>query len=163
MRMPQECERLAAQVIASYTREGKKIVTAESCTGGLIAAALTSVPGASAVLERGFVSYSNDSKIDLLGVLPETLRRFGAVSEQTAEAMAEGALAYSHADVALSVTGIAGPDGGTPDKPVGLVYFGLATRDGALFHYRNIFTGNREEIRAQSVAEGLELLRALIG
>jgi len=77
--------------------------------------------------------------------------------------MAEGALAYSHADVALSVTGIAGPDGGTPDKPVGLVYFGLATRDGALFHYRNIFTGNREEIRAQSVAEGLELLRALIG
>jgi len=162
MRFGPDIDRLASDVIAAYTSKSEKIVTAESCTGGLVAGALTSIPGSSAVLERGFVSYSNDAKIDLLGVLPETLTKHGAVSAETAEAMAEGALAYSHADKALSITGIAGPGGGTPGKPVGLVYFGVASKDGALFHVRRDFKGDRDAVRDQAICEGLTLLRSLI-
>jgi len=149
---------LAAKVIARYAAEKRKIVTAESCTGGLIASALTDIPGASAVFERGFVAYSNDAKIDVLGVLPETLDNFGAVSAEVADAMAEGALAYSLADVAVSVTGIAGPTGATQNKPIGLVYFGIATKDGARFHYRCDFKGDRNSIRQQATQEALKLL-----
>lgn len=153
---------LADRIITSYREKRLRIVTAESCTGGLIAGALTSVPGASAVFERGFVSYSNAAKVDLLGVLPEMLEQHGAVSGEVAEAMAEGALAYSLADVALSVTGVAGPDGGTLSKPVGLVFIGLARKDGATFHYRCQFNGTRNQIRSEAMIESLNLLLSIV-
>ena len=156
-----EIEGLARKVIDTFTQKKKKIVTAESCTGGLIAAILTTVPGSSAVLERGFISYSNEAKVDLLGVPPDMIDMKGAVSAEVATAMAQGALEYSLADVAVSVTGIAGPGGGTPEKPVGLVYFGLATKDGVAMHYKCEFTGDRRSIRAQSVHEALRLLLSL--
>ena len=156
----QDNHTLAHKIIGSYTAGKKKIVTAESCTGGLIAAALTAIPGASAVVERGFVAYSNDAKIEVLGVPPDVLETHGAVSAETAEAMAIGALEFSRANVAVSVTGIAGPDGGTSSKPVGLVYFGLATREGVIFHVRRDFKGTRSDIREQAVTEALQLLAA---
>ena len=163
MLFPQDLHQLAEKTIRGFAAEKKKIVTAESCTGGLIAALLTSIAGASAVVERGFVSYSNDAKVEVLGVLPELLNMHGAVSSAVAEAMATGALEYSLADVAVSVTGIAGPDGGTPSKPVGLVYLGIATRAGALFHVQCQFKGNRDDVRMQAVREALTLLSAQIG
>jgi nicotinamide-nucleotide amidase len=153
---------LAAQIVAAYTHEGRKIVTAESCTGGLIAAALTDIPGSSAVVERGFVTYSNDAKIEVLGVTAELIEDYGAVSAQVAEEMAQGALDFSRAQVAISATGIAGPGGGSKDKPVGLVYFGLVTREGTRMHYKCQFAGGRDEVRAQAVAEGLRLLASLV-
>jgi nicotinamide-nucleotide amidase len=159
---PQEIRDLTQRIIALHTKEKRRIVTAESCTGGMIGAALTGVPGSSNVFERGFIAYSNDSKIDLLGVLPDVLETFGAVSANVAEAMAEGALTYSLADVSVSVTGIAGPGGATPDKPVGLVYLGLATRDGARFHYRCEFRGNRDAVRLQATHEALKLLLSAV-
>lgn len=162
MRFPDDIERLAFEIVGQYAREGKKIVTAESCTGGLVAAALTSIAGASAVLERGFVSYSGDSKIDLLGVLPDVLKKFGPTSPEIAEEMATGALAYSHADVALSVTGIAGPSKGEDDKPVGLVCYGIATKDGTRFHATMNFRGDRNTVRYQAVVEGLTLLLSVV-
>ena len=110
---PSEIHDLARKVIETYTDQKRRIVTAESCTGGLVAAALTQISGASAVIERGFISYSNDAKTELLGVMPDILERYGAVSEQAAEVMAQGALDFSRADIAISVTGIAGPTGGT--------------------------------------------------
>jgi nicotinamide-nucleotide amidase len=158
MMFPPDINDLARKVIHIFSGEKQKIVTAESCTGGLIAAALTSVPGSSSVFERGFISYSNDAKVELLGILPESLSIAGAVSPDIAEEMAKGALEFSLADLALSVTGIAGPDGGTPVKPVGLVYFGLATRSGMRMHYRCQFSGDRDDIRVQAVHEGLRLI-----
>ena len=152
----------SAQVISSYRDKKWRIATAESCTGGLIAGALTAVAGSSAVFERGFVTYSNAAKVDLLGVLPDMLESFGAVSGEVAEAMAQGALEYSLADVALSVTGIAGPDGGTTTKPVGLVYFGLARRDSGTFHLQCQFKGTRDQIRFEAVIEGIKLLSTAI-
>ena len=152
---------LAEKIIFLYTREKRKIVTAESCTGGLIAAALTHIPGASAVVERGFITYSNDAKIEVLAVQPETLQEFGAVSAEVAEEMAQGALEFSRADVALSVTGIAGPGGGSAMKPVGLIYFGLATRHGGIMYYKCQFSGNREDVQMQAVQEGLRLLLSI--
>lgn len=156
--LPPDIHDLAQKVIGIYTEQKKKIVTAESCTGGLIAAALTEIPGSSAVVERGFVSYSNESKMEVLAVMPDMVTSFGAVSEQVAEEMAKGALEFSHADIAVSATGIAGPTGGTPDKPIGLVYIGIATRTGAIFHYRCNFKGDRSDIRMQTVKEALKLL-----
>ena len=136
-----------------------KIVTAESCTGGLIAGLLTEIPGSSSVVERGFVVYSNEAKEDLLGVPAETIRAHGAVSEATARAMAEGALEASRADVAVSVTGVAGPDGGTASKPVGLVHFACASRGAATvareFRFGDI---GRSNVRLASVRVALELL-----
>lgn len=152
---------LAEKVVSSYQAEGRKIVTAESCTGGLISGALTDVPGASAVLERGFIAYSNESKLEALGVEADSLARYGAVSARVAEEMALGALEFSHADVAISVTGIAGPDGGTDRKPVGLVFFGLATNKDVVMHYQCTFSGTREDIRMQTVAEALKFLLTL--
>lgn len=154
---------LARKVIETYTTKRQKIVTAESCTGGLVSGALTEISGSSAVIERGFISYSNDAKVEVLGVIPELISEYGAVSEQVAEAMARGALEFSLADVALSVTGIAGPLGGSVAKPVGLVYFGLATRSGILFHYKSQFNGDRDTIRMQAVREALKLLLSLTG
>src|SRR5579863_1131576 len=123
----------AAELIARYRAAELMAATAESCTGGLIAALLTEIPGSSNMLERGFVVYSNAAKQELLGVPAATLAAFGAVSRETAEAMAQGALAHSSADVAVAITGIAGPDGGSPDKPVGLVHFACASAKGGLF------------------------------
>lgn len=133
----------------------RTLATAESCTGGMIAAAITEVPGASAVFDRGFITYSNKAKIEILDVNPVTIKAFGAVSEQTARLMARGAYAHSNADIAVSVTGIAGPDGGTAEKPVGLVYIGLATEDHAEVH-RYVFSGNRATIRLQCVEAALQ-------
>jgi nicotinamide-nucleotide amidase len=152
---------LAQEVVSVYRASGLRLVTAESCTGGLIASALTDVPGSSAVVERGFITYSNESKTEVLGVMPELIEQFGAVSARVAEEMAKGALDFSRAEVALSVTGIAGPDGGSKEKPVGLVFFGLATRQDVLLHYECRFSGNREEVRMQAVAEALRLLLSM--
>jgi len=159
---PSDLHMLAQKLISLYEAEGRKIVTAESCTGGLIAGTLTNIPGSSAVVERGFVTYSNDAKIEVLGVPTELIEEFGAVSDRVAEEMALGALDFSRADIALSVTGIAGPGGGTPEKPIGLVYFGLATREGLLMHYKCQFGGDRHEVRQQSIHEGLRLLLTMV-
>lgn len=159
---PPEIQNLAEKVVSSFAAEKKKIVTAESCTGGLIAGAITAISGASAVLERGFVTYSNEAKVELLKVNPESLKNFGAVSAEVAEEMAQGALKASH--VAVSVTGIAGPEGGSDQKPVGLVCIGLATRQGGdaiVMHYQCQFSGDRDSIRLQTVHEALKLLQTL--
>lgn len=140
-----------------------RLVTAESCTGGLIAAAMTDRSGSSAVYERGYITYSNESKIEELGVKSETIECHGAVSEQTAAEMAQGALKNSHADIALSVTGIAGPNGGTDEKPVGLVYIGIAQTNKDPAVMKNIFDGDRTSIRQATVEKALELLIETIG
>lgn len=150
---------LARQLGHDLRIAGHSLATAESCTGGWVAQVLTSIPGSSRWFERGFVTYSNLSKRELLGVRTETLARFGAVSEQAARAMAEGALAHSHADYALAITGIAGPEGGTPEKPVGTVCFAWAQRQRPSHSATRLFSGDREEIRRQSVAAALEGLR----
>jgi nicotinamide-nucleotide amidase len=138
------------------------VATAESCTGGLVAGALTDIPGSSEVLERGFVTYSNAAKQTLLGVPHETLMRHGAVSRETAQAMARGALAHAPVDLAVSITGIAGPGGATPGKPVGLVHFGAAARNGTLIHQERQFGDiGRTQVREASVAQALAMLRQL--
>ena len=145
----------------------KKILaaTAESCTGGLIVATLTDIPGSSSMVDRGFVTYSNDAKMEMIGVAAATLDAHGAVSSQTAQEMASGALARSHAGIALSVTGIAGPDGGSAQKPVGLVWFGLALRGKPVVVEKKIFENRgRDFIRRETVRHALEMgLRALAG
>jgi nicotinamide-nucleotide amidase len=154
----------AALLIARYRAAGLMAATAESCTGGLIAGLLTEIPGSSDMLERGFVVYSNAAKQELLGVPPETLVNHGAVSEETARAMAEGALANSRAEVAVSVTGIAGPDGGTAAKPVGLVHFGCARRGKPTMAREERFGAiGRDQVRVASVRVALELLEAAAG
>jgi nicotinamide-nucleotide amidase len=139
---------------------GLRLATAESCTGGLIAAVLTSIAGSSAVFERGFVTYSNEAKTELLGVPAGLIAEHGAVSEPVARAMAEGALLRSHADITVSVTGIAGPDGGSAEKPVGLVHFACARRDNATEHVRMLY-GQREraEIMQASVLQAFTMIR----
>lgn len=148
----------ARGLLALCRAEGLRLATAESCTGGLIAALLTAIPGSSEVFERGFVTYSNAAKTGLLGVRPATLAAVGAVSEEVAREMAEGALRASAADLALSVTGIAGPGGGSAEKPVGLVWFGLARRGGT-WAARRLFGGGRAEVREAAMRYGIELLR----
>jgi nicotinamide-nucleotide amidase len=138
------------------------VVTAESCTGGLVAAALTNIAGSSAVIDRGFVTYTNEAKQEMIGVPPATIEKYGAVSRETAEAMAKGALTRAMADLAVSVTGIAGPDGGTPTKPVGLVYFAAATRGGRLIHQERRFGDiGRTEVRRKSVLQAMAMLTEL--
>jgi nicotinamide-nucleotide amidase len=149
----------AEGVLAACRRRGLKVATAESCTGGLIAALLTEIPGSSDVVDRGFITYSNAAKEDLLGVSPEALRAHGAVSTTVAQAMAEGALARSLADLAVSVTGVAGPGGGSAAKPVGLVCFGLAHRGGATATLEKRFGDlGRQGIRLEAVRVALGLL-----
>ena len=141
---------------------GLRIATAESCTGGLVAGALTEIPGSSDVVERGFVVYSNAAKETMLGVPAATLKRYGAVSEQTAIAMAAGALKNSQADLTVSITGIAGPGGGSRQKPVGLVHFAAAARDGRSLHRRRLFGKiGRRRVRERSVMQALALLEEL--
>jgi nicotinamide-nucleotide amidase len=149
----------AAALVTSCRAAGFLVATAESCTGGLLAALITAIPGSSAVFERGFVTYSNAAKTESLGVASEILKQYGAVSSETAWAMATGALLHSAADLALSITGIAGPGGGAPDKPVGLVHFGLARRAGAVIAVEKRFGDlGREGVRFAAVATAIELL-----
>ena len=152
---------LARQVIETYAARGLTLGTAESCTGGLIAGALTGISGSSAVVDRGFVTYSNDAKMDLLDVNARTLRDHGAVSEATARAMAWGVLTHAPVDCAVAVTGIAGPTGGTEDKPVGLVHFGAARHGRDIVHERHVFEGDRAAVRKATVKQALALLLAL--
>src|SRR5690606_24960918 len=143
-----EVAHAASEISKRLKAANLSLVTAESCTGGLIAAAITEIPGSSDVLERGYVTYSNPAKESNLGVPDAVLKKYGAVSEETARAMAEGALAHSKAGVAISVTGIAGPDGGTPEKPVGLVHFAAAKRGGLTLHREMRFGDlGRSEVR----------------
>lgn len=148
----------AESLLDLYRQAGLKIATAESCTGGLIAGTLTEIAGSSDVVERGFVTYSNEAKTGMLGVPAELIEEVGAVSAEVAEAMAAGALARSQAEVAVSVTGIAGPGGATETKPVGLVYLGFCRRGGAPSHRRFVFPGDRQAVRAASLAAAFELL-----
>ena len=156
--MSEQTKALAERLIAVYRDQGRMAATAESCTGGLIAGAITDVAGSSTVFDRGFVTYSNEAKQELLGVPESTIANFGAVSSETAHAMAEGALKHSTADIALSVTGIAGPGGGSDQKPVGLVFFGLAAKGEECTTQLHIFPGDRAEIRDAAVRHGLSLL-----
>lgn len=138
------------------------IATAESCTGGLVAGALTDIPGSSDVIDRGFVTYSNDAKRAMLGVEASTLTNFGAVSKETATAMAIGALERADVDLAVAITGIAGPGGATPGKPVGLVHFAAAARDGRIIHREHRFGAiGRSAVRQRSVVEALRMLMDL--
>jgi nicotinamide-nucleotide amidase len=146
-------------VVVDLLRErGLRLALAESCTGGLLSARLTEVPGASAVLERAFVTYANQAKVEEIGVDPALLQRQGAVSEETASAMAEGAMRAARVDVGVGITGIAGPDGGTPEKPVGLVFVATCGAAGARVR-RSIFPGGRERVRFQATQVALEMLR----
>jgi nicotinamide-nucleotide amidase len=160
--LPPETLDEAKAVLALLQSRGLTLATAESCTGGLIAAALTAIPGSSAVVTHGFVTYSNEAKRDLLGVPWGVLEGYGVVSDSVARRMAEGALARSGADIAVSCTGIAGPGGATPGKPVGLVHLGVAMR-GETRALRRVFPGDRAAVRAATVAEAFALVRAIAG
>ena len=159
---PAEIEEAAGRIIALYGARRWMISTAESCTGGLIAGALTEISGSSAVVDRGFVTYTNEAKAHLLGVQQETLDTFGAVSRQVALQMAHGALYRSRASVSVAVTGIAGPTGGSPEKPVGLVHFAVAARDGRIVNKECRFGAiGRSAVRQRSVLEALRMLMEL--
>ena len=153
----------AASVLLDLCKAKKLMVaTAESCTGGLVAGALTDIAGSSAVVDRGFVTYTNEAKHQMLGVPSDTLNKFGAVSRETAEAMARGALGHANADIVVAITGIAGPGGGSADKPVGLVHFAAASRGGRLIHHEQRFGDiGRAEVRRRSVMEALAMLTEL--
>ena len=152
----------AARLLDACRTHGLKVATAESCTGGLVAGALTEIPGSSDVLDRGFVTYSNAAKQTMLGVPAAILEQHGAVSRETADAMAAGALAMSDADLAVAVTGIAGPGGGSAEKPVGLVHFAAAARGGRRVHREKRYGDvGRSAVRTQAVAEALAMLELL--
>jgi nicotinamide-nucleotide amidase len=157
-----ETQRAAAALLETCKAKGLMLATAESCTAGLVVGALTDIAGSSAVVDRGFVTYTNEAKQQMLGVPADTLKRHGAVSRETAEAMAQGALAHAPADLAVSITGIAGPGGGSDAKPVGLVHFAAAARTGRLIHReRRYGDRGRAEVRRLSVLEALAMLAEL--
>ena len=160
---PAEAIERSERLLSVCRAAGMRVATAESCTGGLIAACLTEVAGSSAIVDRGFVTYSNEAKRDLLGVPDALLVRVGAVSEEVARAMAAGALARSDADLAVAVTGIAGPAGGTPAKPVGLVHHACAGPGGTVLHRRCVFPGGRNAIRLAALGTALDMLIAGAG
>ena len=151
---------LAQSVLDACRARGWHIAIAESCTGGLVAGALTAIAGSSDVVERGFVAYSNEAKSELLGVSFETIAAHGSVSAETARVMAQGAVGRAPVDLAISVTGIAGPGGATPTKPVGLVFFGLARREGTYRTERHVFPGDRSAVRQAALEAALKLLVA---
>jgi len=153
-----ELEAMARHVLEACAAGNLTLATAESCTGGLIAAALTAIPGSSAWVERGFVTYANEAKAEMLGVPMQMIERFGAVSEPVARAMAEGALAHSRAKVSVSVTGIAGPGGGSADKPVGTVHIAAARQGQPTLHRYCLFTGDRDAVRQDSAIAAMRLL-----
>jgi nicotinamide-nucleotide amidase len=156
-------ESKATALLELCRRKGIMLATAESCTGGLIAASLTDIGGSSDVVDRGFVTYSNEAKQDMLGVPAAMIEQYGAVSEQVALAMAAGTLAHSRAGIVLSVTGIAGPGGGTPEKPVGLVWFGLALKGQEPIAVQHIFEDHgRHSIRMAAVNTALEIALAAL-
>jgi len=157
-----ELEALAAELGAVLLQRGWKLATAESCTGGWAAQAATAVAGSSAWFERGFVTYSNEAKAEMLGVSTETLDAFGAVSEETAAEMAQGALTHSRAQAAFAITGVAGPSGGSPEKPVGSVCFAWARAGAGVVTARQQFSGDRRQVRAQSVELALRNMLALM-
>ena len=154
----------AAAIVTSLKQSGMRICCAESCTGGMIAAAITDIAGSSAVFSRGFVTYSNQAKINMLGVKPETLTLYGAVSGQTVSEMASGAITASEdeADFAVAVSGIAGPDGGTVEKPVGLVYICVLKKGEVGQVTRYVFDGDRQSVRTQTVENALKTIRGLM-
>ena len=155
----EELDEAARLTVRRLMERRATLVTAESCTGGLIAGAISAVPGSSAVLHGGFVTYANDAKTEMLGVPKATIAFAGAVSRDIAALMAAGARARTGAGIAVSVTGIAGPDGGSPEKPVGTVWFGIEDEEGALQDRRH-FPGGRQEIRRAAVLHALALVRA---
>jgi nicotinamide-nucleotide amidase len=159
----EELHQLASELGDKLKARGWMLATAESCTGGWVGQSVTALPGSSQWYERGFITYANDAKIEMLGVPPETLALHGAVSEETASAMAAGALAHSHAQAALAISGIAGPGGGTPQKPVGLVCYGWALSDGTVMSSTCRLDGDRDEIRSRAVAAAFRGLIDLIG
>jgi nicotinamide-nucleotide amidase len=152
----------AEAIIRGFAATGMMISTAESCTGGLIAGALTEIAGSSAVVDRGFVTYTNSAKMEMLGVQEATLARYGAVSEETARQMANGALFRSRADIAIAVTGVAGPGGGSAEKPVGLVHLAAKSRRGGLVHQRMLYGDiGRDQVRLATVRTALAMIRRL--
>jgi nicotinamide-nucleotide amidase len=161
---PDDIAALAQKMISHGTARGEMVSTAESCTGGLIAGALTEIAGSSAVVDRGFVTYTNEAKADMLGVQGKTLETFGAVSKETALQMAQGALLRSRASYAVAVTGIAGPGGGSDTKPVGLVHLAAMSRNGAILH-REMRYGDigRDQVRLATVKTALEMLLDVSG
>jgi nicotinamide-nucleotide amidase len=152
----------AEALLEACRSRGIMLATAESCTGGLIAAALTAIAGSSDVVDRGFVTYSNEAKHQMIGVPMPLIETYGAVSEQVAAAMADGALARSRAAMAVAVTGVAGPSGGSADKPVGLVWFGLARTGALTIARRQVFPGDRTAIRAATVDHAFTMIRAAL-
>jgi nicotinamide-nucleotide amidase len=159
---PDDIVSAAEKIIRGFSAAGLMVSTAESCTGGLIAGALTEISGSSTVVDRGFVTYTNTAKMEMLGVQEDVLKRFGAVSEETARQMVHGALFRSRADIAVAVTGIAGPGGGSAEKPVGLVHLAAKSRSGQLVH-RRMFYGDigRTEVRLATIRTALEMIQAL--
>ena len=149
---------LAKALLQHLRRRHLRLAAAESCTGGMIAAALTEIAGSSDVVERGFVVYSNDAKTEMLGVPAGLIARHGAVSEEVARAMAEGALKASRADIAVAVTGIAGPGGATPSKPVGLVHLSVTRRGGKTRHRQEVFPGDRRSVRHATVVAAFDMI-----
>lgn len=161
--MPDKELLVAAEALLELCKSKRlTLATAESCTGGLVAAALSEIPGSSMVLDRGFVTYSNEAKQQMLGVTPATIDVYGAVSSQCAEEMAKGALAQASVDLAISITGIAGPTGAVPGKPIGLVYFCAATRSGRVIpHDRKYGDIGRANVRRESVLQALAILQEM--
>jgi nicotinamide-nucleotide amidase len=154
--MNEKCQQIALKLAKHLCSRELNLVTAESCTGGWLAKTLTDIPGSSGWFERGFVTYSNESKIDMLGVQYQTLENWGAVSEQTVREMSEGALRNSRASIAVSISGVAGPDGGSVDKPVGTVWFSWAGSQQETETLRKRFRGDRNAVRCQAVVTALE-------
>jgi len=159
--LPSKITDRASEIITLYTKVGLMLTTAESCTGGMIIGSLTEVSGSSLVVDRGFVTYSNEAKNELIGVDMAMITEHGAVSHQVAQAMAEGALARSNAAAAVSVTGVAGPGGGTTDKPVGLVFIGGARKDRESIVQKHLFYGDRSAIRQATVLAALLMFKTL--
>jgi len=160
---PADITAMTESIIRDFTAAGLMVSTAESCTGGLIAGALTEISGSSAVVDRGFVTYTNTAKMQMLGVQEETLARFGAVSEETALQMVHGALFRSRADLAVAVTGIAGPSGGSPEKPVGLVHLAAKSRSGKLIHRKMLYGDiGRTEVRLATIRTALQIVIEIV-
>lgn len=157
---PPDCVAAAEALLGACRARGLRLATAESCTGGLIAGCLTEIAGSSDVLDRGYVTYANDAKVEMVGVRAATLAAHGAVSEAVAREMAEGALARSGCDIAIAVTGIAGPGGATPDKPVGLVHLAASRRHGPTLHAWHLLPGDRSAVRLATLRRALDLALA---
>lgn len=152
----------AEKLLAACRQQNIKIATAESCTGGLIAGCLTAIAGSSDVVERGFVTYSNDAKIEMIGVPVELINELGAVSEPVSRAMAEGALKHSNAALSIAVTGVAGPNGGSAEKPVGLVHISCALKGSQTAHERCVFSGDRDAVRDATIETALDMAIATV-